>query len=104
MTLIRLGFKGQNPTTPRLHEDKFFTHPYIPSQEGTSQIPLLRDVGWALPTKREQFIPAYRLFSTGNRNIVNTNGTRGIFYWWAMPTLLLFQCSANFSSLTSDAN
>jgi hypothetical protein len=45
------------------------------------------DVGWALPTGKDPLIAGLRLFSTGNRNISNTNGTRGIFYWWAMPTL-----------------
>src|SRR3989337_12148 len=39
----KLGWvlKNKNPTT-------FFTHPSIPSQEGTSQIPLLRGVGVCL--------------------------------------------------------
>ena len=49
---IKLGWvlKDKNPTAPRLHEDKFYflPTPSTSSQEGTSQIPLLRGVGVCL--------------------------------------------------------
>ena len=51
---VKLGWVLKDKTQRLL----FFTHPSIPSQEGTSQIPLLRGVGVCCGNLTHPFIPS----------------------------------------------